>query len=127
MDNGTAWNFIADVMSDTSYDWLVPTPANNKKNCLVKVIGFDPSFTSQVAVDKSDAPFTIEVTRLTSPNGGDLVPSGGTWPITWTTNGTTTPVDSVKLTYTLDNGLTWKPIPAPTGNPGYPFVERPDG
>jgi hypothetical protein len=130
-DNGTTWGFLDNVLGDTSYPWTVPTPPNNKKKCLVKVIGFDPSFTSRVRIGQSDEPFIIEVVKLTSPNGGDLVPSEGTWPITWTTNGTKKDVASVKLTYTLDNGVTWKPITTiKGGDPEYylwnnvPTVEK---
>ena len=68
--------------------------------------------------DISDARFSIDVVELTSPNGGDLVPSEGSWEITWTTNSTIKDVNSVKLYYTLDNGLTWKPITTLPGNPG---------
>ena len=116
MDNGTTWSFLADVLGDTRYDWNVPIPANNKKKCLVKVIGFDSSFTSQVAVDKSDAPFTIEVVKLTSPDGGESLTSGPGGTITWQTNGTKSEVAKVKLYLSKDGGITWAPItdiPAP--------------
>jgi hypothetical protein len=117
LDDGTTWDPIADGLTGTTYyDWTVPVLPNNKKTCRVRIQEFA---SGKKIGEKKSSPFTIEVTRLTSPNGGDFVPSGGTWPITWTTNQTMDTVDKVKLTYTLDNGLTWKPITTLTGgNPG---------
>lgn len=116
LNNGLTWKPIAEDVTGTSYPWDVPVLPNNKSKCL---IGIEDYYNDKkMSEDISSAPFKIDVVALTSPNGGDLVPSGGIWPITWTTNGTTDTVDSVKLTYTLDNGLTWKPIPKLSGNPG---------
>ena len=120
LNNGLTWKPIdqGQGVTGTNYLWDVPVLPKNKSKCL---IGIEDYYNDKkMSEDISSAPFKIDVVALTSPNGGDLVPSGGSWPITWTTNGTTTPVDSVKLTYTLDNGLTWKPITTLTGgeNPG---------
>jgi hypothetical protein len=90
---------------------------SNKKTCRVKIEEVDGTG-SKVGEDKSSGPFTIEVVGLTSPNGGEFVSSGGSWEITWTTNTPKNPVSSVKLYYTLDNGLTWKPIITLTENTG---------
>lgn len=43
---------------------------------------------------------------VTSPNGGETLVAGTTFDITWTSSG----VASVKLDYTLDDGLTWTAI-----------------
>ncbi|MFP2926957.1 lamin tail domain-containing protein [Pyxidicoccus sp. 3LG] len=48
--------------------------------------------------------------RLTAPNGGETLTAGTTYDITWTSSG----VDSVRLRYSLDNGLTWDDIVAST-------------
>jgi hypothetical protein len=115
LNNGLTWKQFAWDVTGTSYPWNVPVLPNNKSTCL---IGIEDYYNNKkMSEDISSAPFAINVVELTSPNGGDLVTSGGTWPITWTTNGTTTLVDSVKLTYTLDNGLTWKPIMTLPGDP----------
>jgi len=120
MDNGLTWIPITtDFIGGTSYDWTVPTPSGNKKyTCLVKVRGYDAS-AKKVGADTSDKPFTVEVVKLTSPNGGDSLISGIPHTIIWTTNDTVNPVVQVKLYFTTDGGTTWKLIPATiTGNPG---------
>jgi hypothetical protein len=120
MDNGLTWiSMTTDFIAGTSYDWSAPTPSRNKKNaCLVKVIGYDASG-AKVGADKSSAPFTIEVVKLISPNGGDILTSGIQHTITWATNATVEPVAAVELYYTVNGGTTWKLIPATiTGNPG---------
>jgi hypothetical protein len=117
-DNGYTWTTIApNVEGTTSFNWPVPTPLNNKTKCLLKITGYDANGNALV-VDKSDAPFTIEVIKLNTPNGGETLTSGSTYNITWTTNQTIRPVSKVILSYTLDGGVTWKAIPAITGNPG---------
>ena len=117
LNNGTSWNVLATDVAGSTYDWPVPIVPSNKKTCRVKIEEIDGGG-SKVSEDRSSEPFTIEVVALTSPNGGDLVPSEGSWEITWTTNSTIKDVNSVKLYYTLDNGLTWKPITTLPGNPG---------
>jgi hypothetical protein len=109
MDNGKQWIPIDSGITDTSYGWTVPTPRKNKKKCLVKVIGYDGS-EKKVGADRSDWPFTIEVVKLTSPNGGETCTSGDPYTITWTTNGTKKPVEKVVLKYTQNGGKKWKKI-----------------
>ena len=118
MDNGRTWKPIASGIPDTFYDWTVPTPVKNKKKCLVKVIGYDDS-DKKVGADRSDSTFTIEVVKVTYPNGGELLTSGDQHSITWTTNETKNPVEKVVLKYTKNGGRTWKKITAIEGdNPG---------
>jgi parallel beta-helix repeat protein len=118
MDNGKTWKPIASGIADTSYEWTVPTPPKNKTRCLVKVIGYDGS-DKKVGADKSDSTFTIEVLRVTSPNGGETLTGGGLHTITWQTNVTKNPVETVKLKYTKNGGTTWLPIYTLTGgDPG---------
>jgi hypothetical protein len=120
VDNGTTWQLITpDFVTGTRHDWKVPTPTNNKKKCLVKVIGFD-SKGKKVGADKSDTAFTIEVVKLTSPDGGEILTSGEQFQyITWATYGTKNPpVASVVLFYTLNGGTTWKRIDTLPDNPG---------
>lgn len=105
-NNGQTWILIKDNVTGTSYNWTVPTPLKNRKNCLVKVIGYDAS-NVEVSEDTSDGTFTIEVIKVTSPNGQELWKAGTTHDITWTTNGTTRPVKKVKLFYTYNGGTNW--------------------
>jgi len=116
-DNGTTWVLIASNVTETSYNWQVPALLNNKKQCLVKVKAFN-SQGAMIGKDKSDSVFTIEVVKLTSPDGGETLTSGTTHTITWTTNNTKNPVASVKLVYTTNGGSTWTLIDTPSGNPG---------
>jgi hypothetical protein len=114
MDNGLTWNKAHQeaFVTGTALDWNVPVPSGNRHKCLVKVVGFNASGAA-VSRDQSDTPFTIEVLRLTSPNAGEPpIPSGGQHTITWTTNTTIAPVDHIVLSYTLNDGLTWKKIDA---------------
>jgi hypothetical protein len=117
MDNGMTWSTIASNITGNSYDWDVPIPWNNKRKCFIKVIAFNAS-NVKIGADSSDGPFTIEVIKLNTPNGGETLTSGSTYNITWTTNQTIRPVSKVILSYTLDGGVTWKAITAITGNPG---------
>jgi hypothetical protein len=124
LDGGATWSTIATNLTGTVYpSWTVPTPLGNKRQCLIRVTGFDAG-NAVVSSDRSDAGFTIEVVKLTFPDG---VPppavqsftTGDPITITWTTVATKRPVDSVKLFYTLNNGTTWISIPGvPPGNPG---------
>jgi hypothetical protein len=135
LDNGTIWKRIntGAPLTGSSYLWQVPKTGGNKKRCLIKIIAYGSSGL-RVGNDRSDGPFSIEVVKLTEPNGGGLpLKSGDPLTITWTTYATIEPVTKVLLSYTLDGGLTWKKIPTPptfTGNPGsfdwtVPNVKKP--
>jgi len=68
--------------------------------------------------DVSELTFSIDVVKLTSPNGGENLTSGSNPPITWKTNATKSPVKKVILSYTLNNGIKWKPIDTLSENLG---------
>jgi hypothetical protein len=120
-DNGQTWNILGTVAGSTvrHYSWHIKPYTKNKKKALVKVSGYNAS-NVKVGTDVSDAPFTIEVVRLISPNGGgNALVSGNTYTITWDTPGLTkSDVASVKLLLTTDGGSTWNVIDTVTGNPG---------
>ena len=40
-DNGATWNEIARGVTEKSYPWNVPIPLTNKRECLIRVIGFN--------------------------------------------------------------------------------------
>jgi hypothetical protein len=116
LNNGKSWNFIKSVTGLHCTHWEeVPVVTVNKKKCLMKVIAYD-SLGTQVGSDISDKPFSIEVLRLISPNGGETLQSGSTWTIKWTTHKTINPVAKTILKYTTD-GTTYKPIETLSGNP----------
>ena len=117
-DNGATWKRIATDITGTAYTWDVPTFANNATQCLIKVTAFDAK-NKVVGSEVSDAPFTITVVKLASPNGGESLSSGTDASITWNTNGTIRPVQGVQLFYSVNGGNTWRLITKDiTGNPG---------
>lgn len=117
--DGSGYTTIANRVTGTTYNWTVPTPSANSALCKVKVVGLDSS-NNVVGTDFSDANFTIEVVRLTSPNGGggQTLQIGAFVPITWITNGTSKSVNKVKLSYSNNGGSSWTAIATVTGNPG---------
>lgn len=120
LNGGRTWKTIlpkGQFLSGTSYDWTVPMPSKNTSKCLVKVVGLNDAG-KKLGEDRSDGVFTIEVVRLTSPNGGETLSSNVPYDIAWVTNATVRPVANVVLSYTLD-GKKWKRITTITGsNPG---------
>jgi hypothetical protein len=122
-DNGSSWNLIKTVTGLNCTKWEVPIVLGNKKKCRVRVTALDSGNVS-VGSDKSDKPFTIEVLRVTSPNGRETLTAGGSWTIRWLTNKTKYPVAKTILQYTT--GSTWRPIGTISGNPGSYLWTVPD-
>jgi hypothetical protein len=117
LDSGRTWKLIASGVEGTSYNWNVATPRYNKRECLVKITGYDISGIP-LGEDVSDSTFTIEVMRVKFPNGGETFVSGTFRTITWKTNGTIRPVAKTEIYYTYNSGSTWKLITTLEGNPG---------
>ena len=118
LDNGKTWNTIQENVAGSSYSWTIPTPPNNRRKCLVRVVGYDESG-KQFGSDKSDARFAIEVVELLSPNeSGEVLYSGEIYPISWRVYETWNPVAQVELFYTKDGGATWNLIDSIGGNLG---------
>jgi hypothetical protein len=111
IDNGTNWNLIKTVTGLSCISWAVPIVSQNEKDCLIKVIGYDAGG-AMITEDTSDKPFTIEVVRVMSPNGGETLTSGTKWTIKWQTNKTINPVTNVTATNGTHGAKTL------TGNPG---------
>jgi hypothetical protein len=117
-DNGTSWTRIATDITGTAFTWDVPTFVNNATQCLIRVTAFDAN-NKVVGAEVSDAPFTITVVKLASPNGGEPLSSGTTASITWNTNETIRLVHGAQLFYSIDSGATWRLITKDiAGNPG---------
>ena len=117
LDNGKKWNTIRENVTGSSYSWPVPTPPNNRRKCLVRVVGYD-EFGKQFGSDKSDGLLAIEVVKLLSPNeNGEVLYSGETYPISWQIYETWKPVAEIQLFYTKDGGETWNLIDSLNGSP----------
>jgi hypothetical protein len=107
LDKGVTWKTIEKNLTGTEYSWKVPLQPNNKKG-LLRVTGFDSKGRS---LGTHTVAFSIEVVKITYPNGGDTLTSGDiNEEITWTTNTTKAPIDKVQLFYTKNGGTTWIPV-----------------
>jgi hypothetical protein len=115
---GGIWKAVAPgYVTGTSYAWTVPLLAANTDKCLFKVTGFTDQ-NRKVGLDVSDAMFSIEVVRVTAPNGGETLTEGVAYPVTWVTRATLRPVTSVTVQYSINGGRTWKLAGTTVGNPG---------
>lgn len=117
------WILIASSVKGYNYYWTVPSaPTRNEKNCRVGVRGRNGGG-EIVGTDTSNNPFTIEVVKVTSPNGGEILSAGRqVFNITWRTNATARPVDKTMIYGSVDGGTTWKLITLRPDNTGsYPW------
>jgi len=115
-DNGATWKLIANNVLENSYPWSVPTFNKNFKTALIRVTAYDAGGTFLANV--VSIPFTIEVLKLESPDGGEIFTGGDNVVITWTTNVTTKNVAKVSLAFRRQGSTTWRHIKTLTGNPG---------
>ena len=126
IDNGKKWKLMANEIGDPGGSTCVfPIPTKNENDCLVKVVAYDDA-NQKVATDTVDSPFTIEVVHLTSPDGGEILKSGGTHIISWTTNETKRDVHQATCSYTQNGGKKWKKIKTESGNPGFYYWQVPN-
>jgi uncharacterized repeat protein (TIGR01451 family) len=113
LDDGTTWiRFAENVVNQgpvNTADWDVPVPKNNKRQSLLRVVGKTTNG-EILNEDVSDAPFTVEVIKVLSPDGGETIVSGSIHTIDWRTNATSKPVGKVKLLASFDGGNTWQLI-----------------
>lgn len=102
MDNG---NTPLGSFTGTTASWNVPLPTKNKTKCLVKITAFDAS-NKKLGTDKSDGPFTIEVLSVITPSS---CTSGQVCRVEWT-KAPAVNAATAELSYSLNNGTTWKKI-----------------
>ena len=112
MNNGNTWLIIvSSVKSTGSYTWSVPnTPS---VQCKIKISDVSKPST----YDLSDSVFAISYSpkvAITSPNGGEALKVGTYSNITWTSMN----VASVKLEYSVNNGVSWSTIVESTPSTG---------
>ena len=120
LDKGATWMRIHTeaFVTGVVYDWQVSKPGNNKKNCLLRVVGYD-ALGKKIGAYKSDGSFTIEVVKLISPNGGEIFKPGDTCKIEWANNETKNPVAKANLSYTVNGGKNWNQICDPPAGKCY--------
>ncbi|HRG59163.1 MAG TPA: T9SS type A sorting domain-containing protein [Bacteroidia bacterium] len=111
LNNGTNWTTIASNVTGNSYNWSVPNSPST--TCLIKVI----DYVNTCKFDVSNANFTISPATpiVLTPNGGESYYAGTVNAITWNA---ATYFSSVRLDYSLDNGVTWINITTSTSNDG---------
>jgi hypothetical protein len=106
-DSGSTWKPITTgTITGTNYTWTVPPVQKNSTKGKVKIVGYNGS--TRLGTDKSDGTFTIEALKLTYPDGGESFTSGSDITVTWHTYDIVGQVSQVRLSYSLDNGATWK-------------------
>lgn len=105
-DNGAVWKMIKGKAENSGiFEWL-PVPQNPSDFCRIKISSSDGTLS-----DESDNNFSIistqgETITLISPTGGEKWPSGSSQTIKWISSG----IESVKIEYSTDGGITWKHI-----------------
>ena len=124
IDNKVTWEPIDTGITGISYNWTVPAPTRNSKECFVRVVAYRASGL-KVEADVSDAPFSIESVTLMTPNHlGIYLNPGESYDITWETHETVRPVETVELYFTrnaMADPVVWEPI-ATFGVNEYPGV-----
>jgi hypothetical protein len=103
-DGGNNWTIIAQNVnaSPGSYEWTVPNTPSTNVYIRVSAASDDNLF------DKSSMAMTIAAPiKLTSPNGGENVRSGNSFPITWQS---ISRVSKVKIAFTVNGGVQWNEI-----------------
>jgi hypothetical protein len=134
LDNGVTWQEITpDPVTGNAYDWTVPAPDMNQRDCLIKVTGYDASGVN-AGEGISNTTFTIEVIRVETPLNDGILTSGVYYPIVWLTNATSRSVAESELFYKISLDSTeidtdiednWIPITILPGNPGFYLWEVP--
>lgn len=115
-NNGASWTQInkGGKVTGRSFTWTAPTTPGNKAKSLIRVDGFDANG-KKVGTDRSNQPFTVEVIRLDSPNGGAVWTSGTTQTVFWTTGETKKPATKVKILFSGNGGASWQTLKTLTG------------
>jgi hypothetical protein len=105
---GQGWKLLGRT-GGWSLSWKAAAPPRNRASCSIKVAAYDAEG-RRMGTDLTDAPFAVEVVRLTSPAGGETLEPGTVHEITWTTHATKRPVARTDLLYSTDGGRSWRSI-----------------
>ncbi|MCX7771227.1 MAG: hypothetical protein N2202_09155 [Proteobacteria bacterium] len=115
-NNGLTWIPLENGIMGTTYNW---NTTNFKKNvkCRILVTAYNSNYI-QIASDKTDLPFTIEVATINKPSGGEIITNGKTLNITWSSSPVLSTTAKVSIYYKLNNSFIWKLAGTINGNPG---------
>jgi|GEM_PF-1303859 len=116
INSGASWiPIVKSTGNNGIYNWVVP--GNPSDNCQVRIRESDGDGGPW---DISDAEFSITTTSyaaitVISPNGGEILYTGSTYEISWTSIGV---VGNVNIEYSTNNGTSWAEIVESTSNDG---------
>ncbi len=121
MNGGQTWTELASNIANTgplmTREITVPIPPKNRHDSLLRVVGKN-HLNAVVGSDVSDDPFTIEVIKVLTPNGGEELVARELRLIEWRTNQTIRRVDRVRLLASFDGGKTWQRLAEARSNRG---------
>lgn len=102
-DNGSTWSSVINTYSAASgfYQWTVPNVVTNQGRIRIKDLD------NTNVYDISNSSFAIGTLSLVTPNGGEHWQVDDTQQIAWNTINS---ISFVKIEYSDDNGVIWKPI-----------------
>ena len=115
-NNGFTWIPIENGILGNTYNWKVPNFKKNVK-CKILVTAFNSNYV-QIASDKTDLPFSIELATINNPTGGEILTNGNSLNISWTSSPVLTNTAKVSVYYKLNNSFFWKLAGTLNGNPG---------
>jgi hypothetical protein len=124
---GATWNTITSfnntsISSPFTTSWVVPNGISSTQ-CLVRA--YNSSFSTMA--DTSNAFFTIQpnnVITVTSPNGGEVIPSLTNYIITWTNTAGASGLYNVQ--YSSNNGSTWNTLASGISGNTYNWTNIPN-
>jgi hypothetical protein len=123
-DNGSSWRLLAYSVPAGDGSYLINVPNTPSTQCRVSVTAVE----NAAVGDTSGNFFSIQTEppwptlTVTSPDGGEIWPPGGTATVTWSTTGT---VGDVGISLSTDEGATWTSLIDSTPNDGSQTVSVP--
>ena len=115
-DAGATWQTVVETTPNTgSFVWDV-LPDVNSSLCRVKISDAADGLPSDISNDNfTIANSSVEDITITSPNGGEEWEAGTSQTVKWNS----TSVTSVKIEYTINNGVEWFTIVESTPSDGF--------
>lgn len=108
LDNGATWKNIASLVTGNHFSWNVPLVGGNNARARIKIQAFGAQSGGPVIGKSVSEPFTIQVVRVISPNGGETIAAGsGTSKLTYQIYPTIKAVAKVVVFLTTNGGVSW--------------------